>query len=80
MSGLMGSLLGKRDPKQQATQAIIGLREQLAMIDKKEEHLDRRIEEETNTAKASLADNKRRTLCPLCLEAGGTDPCSCVSL
>jgi hypothetical protein len=70
MSGLMGSLLGKRDPKQQATQAIVGLREQLAMIDKKEEHLDRRIEEETNTAKALLADNKRRKLCPLCLEAG----------
>lgn len=58
MSGLMGSLLGKRDPKQNATQAIIGLREQLAMIDKKEEHLDRQIEEETRNAKACLSENK----------------------
>jgi charged multivesicular body protein 4 len=58
MSGWMANAFGKRDSKQGAREAIVTLREQLALIDKKEEHLERRVEEEHKKAKTLIAANK----------------------
>jgi charged multivesicular body protein 4A/B len=46
------------DPKQAARDAIVNLRQQLQMIDKKEEHLQKKIEEETKKARANAVSNK----------------------
>ena len=55
-------MLGARkDTKQTATEAIVGIREQLAMLDKKEEHLARLIEEQHNKAKKNAITNKAGT-------------------
>jgi charged multivesicular body protein 4 len=59
MSGWMMNMLGARkDTRQTTTTAIVGLREQLAMIDKKEDHLARLIEEQHNKAKKNAITNK----------------------
>lgn len=58
MSGWMTNMFGKRDSKQSAKEAIVTLREQLAMLDKKEEHLEKRIEEEHKKAKTLVAAHK----------------------
>ncbi|KAJ3506040.1 hypothetical protein NLJ89_g7091 [Agrocybe chaxingu] len=49
---------GRKDPKQTARDAIVGLRQQLQMIEKKEEYLQKKIEEETKKAKANAVTNK----------------------
>ncbi|PPQ85872.1 hypothetical protein CVT26_004002 [Gymnopilus dilepis] len=49
---------GRKDPKQTARDAIVGLRQQLQMIEKKEEYLQRKIEEETKKARANAVSNK----------------------
>ncbi|PPR05640.1 hypothetical protein CVT24_002866 [Panaeolus cyanescens] len=49
---------GRRDPKQTARDAIVGLRQQLQMIEKKEEYLQKKIEEETKKARANAVSNK----------------------
>jgi len=54
---------GRKDPKQTARDAIVGLREQLMMIEKKEEHLLKKIEEETKKARANAVSNKAGALC-----------------
>lgn len=51
-------MFGKRDARQSATEAIISLREHLAVLDKKEEHLERRVEEEHRKAKTLIAVKK----------------------
>jgi len=48
----------RRDPKQAARDAIVNLRQQLQMIDKKEEHLQKKIDEETKKARANAVSNK----------------------
>ncbi|WFD35121.1 ESCRT-III subunit protein snf7 [Malassezia cuniculi] len=50
---------GKRNNKDSARDAIIGLREQLHLINKKEEHLLAKIEDEQRKAKANVTSNKR---------------------
>lgn len=50
---------GKRSNKDSARDAIIGLREQLHLINKKEEHLLSKIESEHQKAKANVTSNKR---------------------
>ena len=50
---------GKRENKNAARDAIVGLRSQLLMLEKKEEHLNKKIEEELKKAKANLSTNKR---------------------
>jgi len=50
---------GKRDNKNAARDAIIGLREQLHLITKKEEHLQTKIDDELRKAKANVTTNKR---------------------
>ena len=58
MAGWIPNVFGKRDARQSATEAIISLREQLAVLDKKEEHLERRVEEEHAKAKSLVAAKK----------------------
>lgn len=58
MSYLTGT--GSRNPSQDSTRsAIVNLREHLIMLDKKEEHLTKKIEEELRKAKANATTNKR---------------------
>jgi len=54
----MSYFTGKRDPKQSARDAIVMLREQLMMIEKKEEHLQRKVAQDLATAKANAVSNK----------------------
>lgn len=49
---------GRRDPKQSSRDAIVTLRQQLQMIEKKEEHLNQRRDAETKTAKDNAVTNK----------------------
>jgi charged multivesicular body protein 4 len=52
-------LVGRRENPNAAREAIVGLRQQLIMLDKKEEHLNKKIDEETKKAKAHVMTNKR---------------------
>ena len=58
MASFMSYFTGRRDPKQTARDAIVSLREQLMMIEKKEEHLQRQIAQDLATAKANAVSNK----------------------
>lgn len=58
MSGWL-NFFGKKENKNSARDAIVGLRMQLAMLEKKEEHLNKKIEEELRKAKANVTTNKR---------------------
>jgi len=58
MAGFMSYFGARRDPRQAARDAIVNLRQQLQMIDKKEEHLQKKIEEETKKARANAVSNK----------------------
>jgi hypothetical protein len=62
MSGWLSYFTGPRDTKQIARTAIVSIREQLAMLDKKEEYLEKKIEEEQKKAKANAVGNKAGTL------------------
>ena len=55
---------GRRDPKTSSRDAIVTLRQQLQMIEKKGEYLQKRIDEETKIAKANAVTNKRGA-CPI---------------
>ncbi|CAK5275574.1 unnamed protein product [Mycena citricolor] len=55
--GIM-SYFGRRDTKQSTRAAIVGLREQLQMIEKKEEHLQKKIDQELKIAKLNAVSNK----------------------
>lgn len=61
MASFMSYFTGRRDPKQTARDAIVSLREQLMMIEKKEEHLQRQIAQDLATAKANAVSNKNGT-------------------
>ena len=61
MASFMSYFTGRRDPKQTARDAIVSLREQLMMIEKKEEHLHRQIQQDLATAKANAVSNKNGT-------------------
>ncbi|KAI0050191.1 Snf7-domain-containing protein [Auriscalpium vulgare] len=58
MASFMSYFGGRRDTKQAARDAIVGLREQLLLIEKKEEHLQKKIDEETTKARANAASNR----------------------
>lgn len=57
------NFFGKKDNKNSARDAIVGLRQQLLMLEKKEEHLNKKIEDELKKAKANVTTNKRGTCC-----------------
>lgn len=59
MSSWMSWFGGRRDTREQARDSIVQLRQQLLMIEKKEEHLQKKIEDETNKARANATSNKR---------------------
>jgi len=58
MASFMSYFGGRRDPKQAARDAIVTLRQQLQMIEKKEEYLQKKIDEEVKKAKANAVSNK----------------------
>ncbi|CUA72166.1 Vacuolar-sorting protein SNF7 [Rhizoctonia solani] len=58
MSGWMSYFTGKKDTRQTARDAIVNTRQHLAVLDKKEENLQRKIEEELKKAKANAVNNK----------------------
>jgi charged multivesicular body protein 4 len=58
MASFMSYFGGRRDPKQTARDAIVTLREQLQMIEKKEEYLQRQIDEDLKKARANAVSNK----------------------
>jgi charged multivesicular body protein 4A/B len=65
MSGFMGYFGGRKDTKQLTRDAIVGLRQQLAMLEKKEDYLIKKIEEEMKKAKNNAVSNKTGTLYPI---------------
>lgn len=58
MASFMSYFGGRRDPKQSARDAIVTLREQLHMIEKKEDYLQKKIDEELKRAKTNATSNK----------------------
>lgn len=58
MSGWMTYFTGTRDTKKPAREAIITLRTNLQVLEKKEEYLQKKIEEELKKAKANAVSNK----------------------
>ncbi|KAH8090499.1 Snf7-domain-containing protein [Filobasidium floriforme] len=59
MSFLFNWLWGATpDPRESARNSIVALREQLLVLDKREEHLQRKIDEELAKAKANVSTNK----------------------
>jgi charged multivesicular body protein 4 len=61
MSFLFNWLWGASpDPRESARNSIVALREQLLVLDKREEHLQRKIDEELAKAKANVSTNKAR--------------------
>ena len=65
MAGFMSYFGGRRDAKQSSRDAIVTLRQQLQMIEKKEEHLQRKVDEETKKARANAVTNKAGASAPL---------------
>ncbi|KAE8244862.1 hypothetical protein A4X13_0g6200 [Tilletia indica] len=59
MSGWSSWLTGKRETKHAPREAIVGLRSQLIMLEKQEDHLTKKIEDETRKAKAAISTNKQ---------------------
>ena len=64
MASLMNWFGGRRDPKQAARDAIVTLRQQLQMLEKKEEHLQKKIDAELKTARTNAVTNKAGTYPP----------------
>lgn len=58
MAGFMSYFGGRRDPKQSSRNAIVTLRQQLQMIEKKEDYLQKKIDEEVKKAKSNAVTNK----------------------
>jgi charged multivesicular body protein 4 len=58
MAGFMSYFGARRDSKQAARDAIVSLRQQLQMIEKKEDYLQKKIDEELKKAKANAVSNK----------------------
>ena len=58
MASFMSFFGGRRDSKQAARDAIVAMRQQLQMIEKKEDFLQKKIDEELKKAKANAVSNK----------------------
>jgi len=58
MSGWMSYFGGRKDPKATTREAIVTLRQQLQMLEKKEDHLLKKIDEELKKARANAISNK----------------------
>ncbi|KAF8639463.1 hypothetical protein AX16_010316 [Volvariella volvacea WC 439] len=58
MASFMSYFGARKDPKQAARESIVQLRQQIQMIEKKEEHLQKKIDEELKKARANAVSNK----------------------
>jgi charged multivesicular body protein 4 len=58
MSGWIGSIGGRKDTQQVSRDVIVGLRQQLQMIEKKEVDMLKKVGEEMAEAKANAMRNK----------------------
>jgi len=58
MASFMNYFGGRKDTKQATRDAIVGLRQQQAMLEKKEEYLIKKMDEELKKAKANAVSNK----------------------
>lgn len=58
MASFMSYFGGRKDTKQAARDAIVGLRQQLQLLEKKEEHLQKKVDEEMKKARANAVSNK----------------------
>lgn len=69
MSGWLSYLTGSgaKGGRDSTREAIVNLREHLLMLDKKEEHLNKKIDDEQRKAKANATTNKRGQSLGLCL-------------
>ncbi|EIW66541.1 vacuolar-sorting protein SNF7 [Tremella mesenterica] len=65
MSGLMGWFSGRKNTRESTTEAIVGLRQTLLMLQKKEEYLQRQIDEAEDRARKNATTNKRLALTAL---------------
>ena len=72
MASFMSYFGARRDPKQSARDAIVTLRQQLQLIEKKEEYLQKKIDEELKKAKLNAVTNKNGASA-LCLAWSSTD-------
>lgn len=59
MSGWFGLFGGRGDTRESARDAIVGLRQQLLVLEKKEEFLQKKIDDEMKKARANATTNKR---------------------
>lgn len=64
MASFLNSLLGWKNTQDQSRDAIVGLRQQLQMIEKKEDYTQKKIEEELAKAKANAVTNKAGMFIP----------------
>lgn len=58
MASFMSYFGGRKDPKQTARESIVTLRQQVQMIEKKEEFLQKKIDEEMKKARTNAVSNK----------------------
>ncbi|KAF9511033.1 hypothetical protein BS47DRAFT_1331287 [Hydnum rufescens UP504] len=58
MSGWMSWFGGTRDTKKPAREAIIKLRQNLQLLERKEEHLQKQVDEQQNKARANAVSNQ----------------------
>jgi charged multivesicular body protein 4 len=56
----MSYFTGRKDNRQSARDSIVSLRQQLLTLDKREEFLQKKIEEELKKAKLNATSNKKR--------------------
>lgn len=61
MASFMSFFGGRRNTTQPARDAIVSMRQQLQMIEKKEDYLQKKIDEELKKAKANAVSNKAGT-------------------
>ena len=65
MSGWLSYITGSGGKSRDSPKdAIVNLRQHLLMLDKKEEHLQKKIDDEQRKAKANATTNKRGHSCP----------------
>lgn len=58
MASWMGYFTGRKDSKSMTREAIVGSRQQLIMLEKKEKNLNDKIEEEQKKARENVLKNK----------------------
>lgn len=75
MSSWISYLTGRGAATKDSTrEAIVNLREHLLMLDKKEEYLGKKIDDELRKAKANATTNPRGKSCPPFARSGPFDP------